>query len=61
MTIKSTMFAAYNNSFASVEANTEGSGAGWRPDAGDHAGQLQALDLAESFTKNRIHARVGLG
>jgi hypothetical protein len=53
MTIKSTMFAAYNNSFASVEANTEGSGAGWRPDAGDHAVLVTGMTIEEGEFKQK--------
>jgi hypothetical protein len=51
--IKSTMFAAYNNSFASVEANTEGSGAGWRPDAGDHAVLVTGMTIEEGDFKQK--------
>jgi hypothetical protein len=37
MSIKSSMFTAFADIYSSAEANTEGSAAGWRPEAGDHA------------------------
>lgn len=37
MSIKSSMFNAFSEIYQSAEANTEGSAAGWRPEAGDHA------------------------
>ena len=35
--LKSSMFAAFNDIYSAADANTEGSAAGWRPEAGDHA------------------------
>jgi hypothetical protein len=51
--IKSTMFANYNAAFAAVEANTEGSAAGWRPDAGDHAVLVTGITLEEGEFKQK--------
>ena len=53
MTIKSTMFANYNATFAAAETNTEGSAAGWRPDAGDHAVLVTGMVLDEGEFKQK--------
>jgi hypothetical protein len=64
MSIKSSMFTAFADIYSSAEANTEGSAAGWRPEAGDHAvlvtgmvadsGEFKQKD-GQLFPSNLIH------